>query len=558
MATAYHPLPGELNAFRRGRNRSQTTVGLPSSPQKKRASSYYPPREPATPDDTNPFYLDHTLEDGAWRAYQPGARDVRFSEEANQYYMLSSVKPGKELPVSNAIRGGSARSRTNINRSTLSVVELEHQLALQQVTPQPWGHSSHYSQGSFGSVYTEVTPDLTPSSSFSSNYSAPIHPDIISKAGEQFARHSYKDTTSGNQAVLYQSTAQNRSRTILPTQQPATPTREASLRTVPSNASSDTLVMPLPDAQESPRGKPLPSLPPVARNGNTLANRRVQLPGGKPPIAPSMISPPCRINPVTMEPHTTHFDQALFIPANDCPSPVPSPGPNSPSIERQAGFGRDRPSTSTSEMVCEQSVWESDSDGEGMDPKSLSRKPIDTLKKVRSRVHLRVAKSAPKLQNSNNNTPVLEKFPTMPEQPPEERYPPPSRSIGKARLADIYPSAQQSLRLVPPSTTSLVPPRTPRSRQNSKDERPNIDMDRSTAAAAMQAKSRRKPPSNSPQTSLSTHGEKICTMCREERSDKALHSLTLSRQPLYKRVWESLRVLGCHGDISPPRPRKAM
>ncbi|KAB8070746.1 hypothetical protein BDV29DRAFT_197799 [Aspergillus leporis] len=550
MAAAYHPLPGELNAFHRGRNRSQTTVCLPPpSPQKKRASSYYPPREPATPDETNPdpFYLEHSLGNPARRAYRPGARDVRFSEEANQYYMLSTLNPGKDIPFANAVRGETARSRTNINRSTLSVVELEHQLAL-QIAPHPWGKPNYYSEGSFGSVQTDTTPELTPSSSFSSNYSAPIYPDINVKAADHFVRHSQKDINTGNQVYLHPSTPRTRSRTALPTQ-PSTPTREASLRTAPSNASSDTLVMPLADPQ-----KPLPSLPNVSRNGNTLANRRAQIAGGKPPIQPSMISPPCRINPVTMEPHTTHFDQALFIPSNDCPSPVPSPGPSSPCLERPVIPTRDRPSTSASEVICEHSVWESDSDTEGTDPKSLSRKPMDTLKKVRSRVHLRVAKSAPKLQNPNHNGQALEKFPTMPEQAPEHRYPALTRSVVPVRSrGDVFrPSALQTLRIVAPSTTSL-----PRSRRSSKECCPNYDFDRTTAAA-IQAKSRRKQRYNSPQISLTPEGEKFRTMCREDRSDKALHSLTLARPPLYKRVWESLRVLGCHGDLSPPRPRKSM
>ncbi|KAB8253966.1 hypothetical protein BDV32DRAFT_157369 [Aspergillus pseudonomiae] len=558
MATAYHPLPGELNAFRRGRKSSQTSFGLPPpSPQRKRASSFYPPRDPVATDETNPFYLERSLEYGAQRAHRPGARDVRFSEEANQYYMLSALNPGKELPFPVPVRGETARSRTNINRSTLSVVELEHQLALQQIAPQPWGQSSHYSQGSFGSVQTEATPDLTPSSSFSSNYSAPIYPDDAVRPSEQSARQSHKDTTSGSQKLFYPSTPRNRSRTA-ELSQPSTPPQEASLQTAPSNASSDTLVMPQPDALDSHRGKPLPSLPAVARNANTLANRRAQIAIGKPPIEACMISPPCRINPVTMEPHTTRFDETMFIPANDCPSPVPSPGSNSPSMDRPAPFARDRPSTSTSEVVCEHSVWESDSDSEDVDPKSLSRKPMDTLKKVRSRVHLRVAKSAPKLQNSSNSPQALEKCPTTPDKPPEDRCPPPVRSIGKSRLSpDKFPSVPQTVRIVAPSTTSLVPPRTPRSRRNSKEERPNFDIDRSTAAA-MQAKSRRKPRSNSPQSSLSSEGDKIRTLCREERSEKALQRLTPLRQPLYKRVWESLRVLGCHGDIPPPRPRKAM
>ncbi|KAE8148091.1 hypothetical protein BDV25DRAFT_142097 [Aspergillus avenaceus] len=559
MATAYHPLLGESNAFRRARNRSQTTVRLPPpSPEKKRASSYYPPRESEIGNETSadPFYLENSLDDAAWRPYRPGARDVRFSEEANQYYILPTLNSSKELPLPSSVRGGNSRRRPTVNRSTLSVVELEHQLALQQLAAQPWGQNSHYSQGSFGSVLTEATPDLTPSSSFSSNYSAPIYPEATLRTSERFSRNSQKDVITGHQVYL---NSPNRSRTALPAQ-PSTPTRPGSFQTAPSNASSDTLVMPQPDLQDpsSLRGKPLPSLPGAARHGNTVAHRRALAGGTKPPIEPSMISPPCRINPVTMEPHGTHFDQALFISTNNGPSPVPSPGPNSPCTDRPATSGRDRPSTAATEVICEQSVWESDSDTEDADPKSLSRKPIDTLKKVRSRVHLRVAKSAPKLQSSSHNTQALEKFPTMPERPPDDRFPPTARSIKQARATgDVFrPSTLQTLRIVDPSTTSLPRPRTPRSRRNSKDEPVNYDIDRSTAAA-IQAKSRRKQRCHSPQTS--SEADRLCTLCREDRSDRAIHhSLTLARPPLYKRVWESLRVLGCHGDLSPHRPRKSM
>ncbi|KAL2867020.1 uncharacterized protein BJX67DRAFT_353717 [Aspergillus lucknowensis] len=222
---------------------------------------------------------------------------------------------------------------------------------------------------------------------------------------------------------------------------------------------------------------------------------------------------------------------------------------------------RDRPSTSTSEMHPEQSVWESDSENEDMDPRSLSRKPIDTLKKVRSRVQLRVAKSTPKLQSNTaqTNSTALEKFPTMPDPQPQERCASPMKSALQTRTGrDILrPAAQQTLRLVAPSTTSLVHPR---SRRNSAKSQ-TYGIDRSTAAAAIQAKSRRRQrsTSTSPETSLSAEREKMCTFCREERSDRTIHhSLTLARPPLYKRIWESLRVLGCHGDLTSPRPRKAM
>ncbi|KAL3464327.1 hypothetical protein BJX64DRAFT_254725 [Aspergillus heterothallicus] len=315
-----------------------------------------------------------------------------------------------------------------------------------------------------------------------------------------------------------------------------------------------------PKSQEAStlRGKPLPSLPAVPRPSTSHPTKKQ--PPSRLVIEPSMISPPSLINPVTLEPHRSHFDQALFIPANECPSPVPSPGPPSPSVDRQPTAPpsmRERPSTSTSEMHPEQSVWESDSDGEET---SLSRKPMDTLKKVRSRVQLRVAKSTPKLQTNTaqSNNSALEKFPTMPDPPPQEQCLNPMRAaLQQARTGrDILrPTAHQTLRLVAPSTTSLVHPR---SRRNSAKSQ-TYGIDRSTAAAAIQAKSRRRQRSNSPETSLSAEREKMCTFCREERSDRTIHhSLTLARPPLYKRVWESLRVLGCHGDITSPRPRKAM
>ncbi|PWY92842.1 hypothetical protein BO70DRAFT_20247 [Aspergillus heteromorphus CBS 117.55] len=564
MADGYHRLPGQLNAFSSSSNRSQTALALPTStPQRKRASSFYPARGPGIVDDSNPdpFYLEHTLTSGApWGTCRLDSRDVRCIEESNPYSMLSSVSPGKEVPFTLTARGDTARLHSNNNRSTLSVVELEHQLGLQQVAgARPWeGSSVNYDQGSFSSVQTEATPDLTPSSSFSSNYSAPIYPDGVLL--EPLPVHVQLPPSPRNQVYPCASTPLNHSQTTLATR-PSTPVRQAKTPIEAPNASSDTLVMQPVDSHDPPshRGKPLPSLPTGARSvrsGSAHSSRKGPPPAIRPPIAASMISPPCLINPVTMEPHTSHFDRAMFIPANDCQSPVPSPGPASPSIERQptANSSRTRPSTSTSEAFPEQSVWESDSDSESLDPKSLSRKPMDTLKKVRSRVHLRVAKSAPKLQNQQNSCQQahpLEKFPSMPDKPPEDLCPSPTRNTIQSRSRDMFrPPGLPSLRLVNPSLTSLGQVR---SRRNSGQSR-NIDIDRTTAAA-MQAKSRRRPRSDS-KKSLPAEREKMCTLCREERSDKAI--LTLARPPLYKRVWESLRVLGCHGEITPPRPRRPM
>ncbi|KAL4970166.1 uncharacterized protein BDV14DRAFT_195694 [Aspergillus stella-maris] len=523
MANGYPRPPGGLNAPK-SRNRSQTTVGLPPtpSPQKKRASSFYPPRPSDFLDETNPdpFYLEHSLKDTeSWVSCHQGSRNARQKE----LYSMVSVKTETDLSIPTATPRP-IKSQSNIDRSTLSVVEIEHRLGLQQAGAQQWGDSQ-----------TEATPDLTPSSSFSSNYSAPIYPDPVVKATEKLFQLKNRPANSTN---LY-------------------PPASASQTTLPTepDASSDTITMPQKGYDVSSlRGKPLPSLPAVPRPSTSHPTKKQ--PPNRLVIEPSMISPPSLINPVTLEPHRSHFDQALFIPANDCPSPVPSPGPPSPSTERQpkTSSTRERPSTSTSEMP-EQSVWESDSENED-DPRSL-RRGMDTLKKVRSRVQLRVAKSTPKLQNNGNHTnSALEKFPTMPDPPPNSRCQSPMRTVPTRLGKDILrPTTHQTLRLVAPSTTSLVPPR---SRCNSTKSH-TYGIDRSTAAAAMQAKSRRRQRSTSPGVSLSTEREKMCTFCREERSDRAIHhSLALSRPPLYKRLWESLRVLGCHGDISPPRPRKGM
>ncbi|KAL3470966.1 hypothetical protein BJX99DRAFT_267088 [Aspergillus californicus] len=544
MANGYSRLPGELSA-QKNRNRSQTTVGLPPtpSPQTKRASSFYPPRG-SDLDETNPdpFYLEQSLTStGSWGSCQQGLRDARLGDNVKHYFMLSVVKPGTDQPVPSA-KPRLIRPHPHIDRSTLSAVEIEHQLSLQQIGNQSWADSQ-----------ADVTPDLTPSSSFSSNCSTPIYPDPVVKATEQLSILSKQTKDSfANHSYPYCSPL-DPSLTALPTL-PPTPFQDIKPQRVLPNASSETLTMP-PRSHDasSLRGKPLPSLPPFPRT--STANPVKKQPPSRLVIETSMISPPSLINPVTLEPHRSHFDQALFIPANDCPSPVPSPGLPSPSIERPPTVPstRERPSTSTSEMHFEQSVWESDSDTEAADPRSLSRKPMDTLKKVRSRVQLRVAKSTPKLQinTQEGNNKALEKFPTMPEPSPQGRCSSPMKSALQARTGrDIpRPTAHQTLRLVAPSTTSLVP----RSRRNSVKLQ-TYGIDRSAAAAAIQAKSRRRQRSTSAGSSLSAEREKMCTFCREERSDRTIHrSLTLARPPLYKRLWESLRVLGCHSDITSRR-----
>lgn len=623
-----HSYPGDSSALQSEYNRAPRSSSLPpSSPVEQRGSTYVPKRGVQVLEESNadPFYLEQTLtETAAWNDYQqPGQRDVQCCEASNhQYFTLSSVNSRKNFPYPTPVRRQPLRPRTstnhysNTNRSALSVVEFEPQVAPEKASAGKGSDKrpAHCSQGSFSSGHSEGTPDLTPSSSFSSNYSSPILSEPIVRLTDQHVSFEPQRITSNSGSHLYLTPctpppirSQSALSTTLP---PTTPTRSSKAYAPrPSSDSCDTITtMHSEDTSQPPvrynrRGKPLPTLPNI-RNGqakkghSSNGNQRSQ-------IEPSMISPPSLINPVTMEPHASHFDQAFFIPANDCPSPVPSPGrPSSSPLTREVTADSPtletrRPWTRGSEAYPEQSVWESDSDSESVGPKSLSKKPIDTLRKVRSRVHLRVARSAPRLNGAPPVPPVpshqdgllLEKFPSMPEQPvkqlppPRPAPPPPLATPQKKTVArsrskrDLHNSnIERSLRLVAPSTTSLVRPDSRRSRQDGSQPPPppppkkpasittEYDIDRSTAAAAFQAQSRRRqrtesparpPPPPSAPPSFPDR-EKLRTLCREERTENTLHnSLALGRRPLYRRFWESLRILSCHGDMTPKPARKS-
>ncbi|EYE96092.1 uncharacterized protein EURHEDRAFT_401748 [Aspergillus ruber CBS 135680] len=602
-----HSLPSHFGALRSD-NKSQLTTCTPySSPVKQRGSSCYLPQRGTRvleESNTDPFYLEQTLRDSC----KPGQRDVRCCETTDhQYFTLSSVNKRKEYPYPNPVRREPAGPRSNIydnakgNRSTLSVVELEHRIGLQQIAAQRGLEKQHVhcKQDSFSSSTSEVTPDLTPSSSFSSNYSL---------VRDQHLSFEPQRITSESGSHLYLTPCTPPPiRPPPPTTLPSlpstprphqTPTSKSKGTARPVNDSTETLTMQNEDPQlrYNRLGKPLPTLPNIARNGPK--SKTAQNGTQRSQIEPSMISPPSLINPVTMEPHSTHFDQAFFIPANDCPSPVPSPGRNSTSsrLAREVtntppSREKERPWTARPEAYCEQSVWESDSDSESIGPKSLSKKPIDTLRKVRSRVHLRVARSAPRLNGAPPLPPPvpspptdgapLEKFPSMPDhpiqQPPHPPPPPlPPGSSKKPSLQtrsskDIPRPNTQTLRLVAPSTTSLVLPESRKDKDKEKGSLPATptttttktsehDMDYA-AAAAFQAQSRRRQRSRSPTSPAATgyaDKEKLRTLCREERTEHTLNSsLTLGRRPLYRRFWESLRILSCHNDMAPQPTRKS-
>ncbi|KAF3390632.1 hypothetical protein F1880_009112 [Penicillium rolfsii] len=532
--------PGELDALHADWNRSETTICLPSPSPLKRASTYLPKAGPKVLEESNndPFYLEQSISATAstWDSYSPAFRDERFSDDNSQFYKLSLTHRRNASHTRK-----SSHQYAGPDRSTIAQLELENNLRFHRYTSstEEEARTLHSSHQSFSSLHTDTsTPDLTPSSSFSSANSSAACPDAVIKATEKLYHHAQRAQSEPRRAFYLPASTP-------PTQLPPPPPVPAipKTQTTTVNMKYETSSM----SSSSRRRKPPPALPNLSRRPSSHSSRRKQSsPGTRPPLDPSMISPPSLINPVTMEPHATHFEQALFIPANDCPSPIPSPSASSPPISRQwTATSMERPSTSTMDAYCEHSVWESDSENESIDHKSLSRKPIDTLRKVRSRAKLRAAKSQPRLHQAMLDDEAPEKFPCMPDDAVGQPVPEPYRgvsldrpSISRDGLRPHHPL--QTLRLVAPSTTSLLKPR---SRNNSHSNLRESDIDRSTAAA-VQARTRRHQRSDSPEY-IKEETEKLTSMCYEQHSPIPFED-PADQRPFFKRFLDSLRSLSCH------------
>ncbi|KAJ5459925.1 uncharacterized protein N7458_001477 [Penicillium daleae] len=548
--------PSELDALHADWNRSETTICLPSPSPLKRASTYLPKAGPKVLEESNtdPFYLEQSLAatPSTWDSFTPAMRDERFSTDNREYYTLSLTHERSSSDLRKSSR------QIGPDRSTIAQLELENNLRFHRYTSSTEEESRplHSSHESFSSVHTDSsTPNLTPSSSFSSTYSAAACPDAVIKATEKLYHHAKRAQSEPRRAFYLPASTPPKQLPPPPPvpalpkahTRPTTPVADSYNTTTTGTMKYETSSM----SSSSRRRKPHPTLPNLSRRPSSHISRRKQSsPGTRPPLDPSMISPPSLINPVTMEPHATHFEQALFIPANDCPSPIPSPSASSPPISRQwTATSMERPSTSTMDAYCEHSVWESDSDNESIGHKSLSRKPIDTLRKVRSRAKLRAAKSQPRLHQAMLDDEAPEKFPCMPDdvvgQPVPESY----RGVSLDRPSNSRDGMRlnhplQTLRLVAPSTTSLLKPR---SRNNSNGNRRDSHIDRSTAAA-VRARSRRRQYSDSPEY-IKEETEKLTSMCYEQHSPASFED-AIDQRPFFKRVLDSLRSLSCHKTAS--------
>ncbi|CAG8016164.1 unnamed protein product [Penicillium nalgiovense] len=543
--------PGELDVLYQVRNRSETTICLPARSPAKRGSSYYP-AGPKVLEESNldPFYLEESLAaTPSWNPYTSDMRNDNFEDE-DQYYTLALTHKDIHNP-----------SQYGPDRSTLAQVELENSLRFHRYTSSTEERSPlHSSQVSFSSVHTySTTPDLTPSSSFSSSYDSPSCPDAVLEATQQLYKHANQIQIEPSRRFYLPASTPPTYSLPPPPPPPVAPLNPADTRpTTPcfqhSNDSTTTITMGYEDvtgscSSRSRRRKQPPTGLTLSRTASSpsTSRRKQSSPGTRPPLDPSMISPPSLINPVTMEPHMTHFDHPLFIPANDCPSPVPSPVASSPPISRQwTATSMERPSISTIDAFCEQSVWESDSDSESAGRKSMSRRPIDTLRKVRSRAKLRAAKSQPKLHQAMLDGQTCEQFPCMPEdilgEPIPEAFRPSMDRPSTSKEAVRAHNGLQTLRLVAPSSTSLT-----RSRSRKNSSLNSSDVDRS-AAAAFQAQFRRRQRSDSPEYSNSSSDkgdkEKLTSFCYDQYSHPPTNGAR-EPKPLFERFMNSLRSLNC-------------
>ncbi|CAI7670704.1 unnamed protein product [Penicillium pancosmium] len=514
MALGDSYCPGELDVLHPDRNRSETTICLPSPSPVKRVSSYYPKTGAKVLEESNqdPFYLEQSLAaTPTWTdSYTPAIRDDRYSEDHSQYYTLSlthekDTKDSKQASL----------QYTGPDRSTLAQLELENNARFHSYSSSTdERRTAHGSQDSFSSVQTDCTvPDLTPSSSFSSTYSSPTCPDAVLKATEKLYQHAQQAHIKPQRAFY-----------------------------LPASTPPKYSLPPPPPVPSLPKALTRPTTP-----GADHSTMKYETSRTRPPLDPSMISPPSLINPVTMEPHATHFDQALFIPANDNASPIPSPVASSPPISRQwTATSMERPSTSTMDAyLAEQSVWESDSDNESLSHKSLSRRPIDTLRKVRSRAKLRGAKSQPKLHQAMLDDQMPERFPSLPDDSTSSTMMESLRGMSLDRPSTSRDGLRvnhplQTLRLVAPSATSLMKPLSNRSRKNSSILESDVDR---AAAAANQAQ-RRRQRSDTPE--YNSDKEQLTSMCYEQHSPVPFPDPAADNRPFFKKVIDSLRSLSCH------------
>ncbi|RAO72928.1 uncharacterized protein BHQ10_008940 [Talaromyces amestolkiae] len=557
---------------------------------------FVPPKTVPLVEDPNldPFYLERALEaPKQWDASLDDDSEVDLDDLENEYFM-SYMTEETQPP--------SLTQDYSIQSHAVQYQESQSTKPACPTTPD-WQRTHHHNQSSCSSIQTDatgVTPDLTPSSSFSSTYSDSDYPAAKKTTHQQFlqSRRALRDR-SHNTARFYlpAATPDNQSRACT---RPNTPIERSATAALAEyhNTSSETLTMvpkePAAAAASSLRSKPLPSLPPILKNaGPVPPAKRGQNSGSRSQIDPSLISPPSLVNPVTKEPHMSPFNHALFIPAHDCPSPVPHPTSFSPLIARQStnASTKGRPSTSTSVAYGEQSVWESDSETGSISGKSQSRRgPIDTLRKVRSRVQLRrIAKSDAKLHadinNNTNGTTITTTTnsiggtvtttrttttthatrhgalwaPSPPDagQPDPATHPHNLAHLDHRAAASVTsitddllpppPPLKQTLRLVAPSTTSLARPQS--SRHSS--EKLSGDIDSSTAAA-IQAQSRRRQRSNAtdeylPFPKAEAMHHYYCNSHTLPSSETVSSHTAIEQPTVFKRIWGSLRSLDCRG-----------
>jgi hypothetical protein len=554
MAEEHSLVPRRLDVVEKWRTAARSREHLPPTSSQPLSENVSPTEQTGSnassssfihgDPNRDPFYLERSLENTRTRNISAlSSREVELEELGNQH-LTSCVKENglrhqahlPDNPVPRHIRG----SPRGFEPSPLSDLPMN--------TRRAPGHCGQSSCSSLRSNETGATPDLSPSSSFSSAHSGMTPLEAVWKTTERLAFQG-KDVPqdrSHSATRFYQPAFTSRGRPLSPTA-----TSES------TNGSSETLTMArraLLDSKSYLHTKPLPNIPlpnipiPPTNPKSPTPQQRRPSPRWRGQINQSKASP--GVNPVTPEPRASPLDHTFSIPTSTSLSPVPNSTATSPSITLQGAdpslTGRAPTPASTAN---EQSVWESDSDSESLAPKSQSRRrPIKTLQKLRSRVQLRYgAKSETRLNaDSHNGASSQETIPAFPSSSMDYPCREPRTVSNGNSTPDRFPGREKQARHHYASSTASLPHFLSR---NGSESSP-YEIDTSTAAA-IQARRRRRHNSDKSGVTLFPEVGRSDVYTRGVHLDPNASPKVLrpDRLGVFRRLWCSLQMLDCQSPI---------
>lgn len=320
------------------------------------------------PGDPNldPFYLEDSLAyTDPWTSHDPYDHDPAYSDDYYEFYSLQG--------------------------SVETEFEQDHRFA-QCLAHQAADTYPEQRQSSASSLEIATVPNLSPSSSVTSRHSATGRPVAALESTER-ASHSQQKGYSGNGCCCC--LPPGPSHQFLPSGMPA----ESSARGILAPPGGSPAVYPKDNTMVCSRQpmKPCPSTPTALRGYSSW--RPSHRHGRRSLIELQMGSLDHLVDRATYESHEFLFDRGPFSCPDDSSRLRPATAPSASHTSRAVASGSELKFTqldSAPESPIERSVWEPDSDSESEEPSSpklLSSKSIETLRRVRSKLQLRVAKS---------------------------------------------------------------------------------------------------------------------------------------------------------------------